>query len=155
MRLEGVRLHAAADPEASFERGGPAMCLRHVRDFALKGIEVTWGDLGSGASEGALDVEHARDILIDGFRGRAAAPGRPAIHLRDVEGARVRDAPRRREPPRYGSTRVPSTCRKRASHAGCAGHAGAVTRLSSTQAPSSGTSTHSPPAAVTSGATAG
>ncbi len=42
--------------------------------------------------------------------------------------------------------RVPSTSRNRASHAGCAGHAGAVTRLPSTCAPSIGISIHSPPA---------
>ena len=40
-------------------------------------------------------------------------------------------------------------------HAGCAGHAGAVTRLPSVCASSIASSTYVPPALVTSGATAG
>lgn len=55
----------------------------------------------------------------------------------------------------YGSIFVPSTCRNFVSHSGCAGHAGAVTRLPSTTALSTGMSTYSPPAALTSGPTAG
>ena len=50
------------------------------------------------------------------------------------------------------SIRVPNTPRKRASHAGWAGHAGAVTRLPSTCASSTPMATYLPPAAVISGA---
>ena len=53
------------------------------------------------------------------------------------------------------SNLVSKTVMNAESHAGCAGHAGAVTRFPSTQAFSMGTSTYVPPAVVTSGATAG
>lgn len=53
------------------------------------------------------------------------------------------------------SMRVPSTFRNSASQAGWAGHAGAVTRVPSTQAPSILVSTQVPPALTTSGFTAG
>lgn len=50
---------------------------------------------------------------------------------------------------------VPSTLRNAAIHAGCAGQAGPVTRFPSVYAPVIGTSANVPPAARTSGATAG
>ena len=57
--------------------------------------------------------------------------------------------------PSYSSIRVPRTFRNCASHAGCAGQAGAVTRLPQVYAWSMPISTYFPPAWVTSGATAG
>jgi hypothetical protein len=92
VRLQGVRLHVDADPGAPFEPGGPALHVRHARDLALKDLEVTWGELRAGEWQSALVVEEARDVLIDGFRGRSAAPGRPAIDLRSVEGALMRNS---------------------------------------------------------------
>jgi hypothetical protein len=92
LRLESVRLHVDADPAAPFERGGPALQVRHARDLALRDVEVTWGELRAGEWGSALAVEEARDLEIDRFRGRGATATAPAIHLRDVQEARIRNS---------------------------------------------------------------
>lgn len=55
----------------------------------------------------------------------------------------------------YSTILVPNTVKNLASQSGCAGHAGAVTRLPSTWALSTGISMYVPPQLVTSGPTAG
>src|SRR5262249_974890 len=92
IRLENVRLFVSADPNAPFEKGGPALQIQRVRDFELKDVEVIWEGPGSGDWQSAIVVNQAQDLRIDGFRGRQAVPGgaAPAIALHQVEGALIR-----------------------------------------------------------------
>ncbi len=76
-------------------------------------------------------------------------------HLKKIGSAKSEDsfctAQRLNQPARCFS----STSRKRASHAGCAVHAGPVTSLPSTTASEKSTTSNAPPASSTSGAHAG
>jgi hypothetical protein len=92
IRLENVRLFVSADPAAPFEKGGPALQIEQVRDFALKEVAVIWDEVGAGDWQSAIAVDQAQDLWIDGFRGRQAVPGGPApvIALHQVQGATIR-----------------------------------------------------------------
>jgi polygalacturonase len=92
VRLQNVRLFVSSDPEAPFERGGHALQIERVKNFTLKDVEVVWEDLGHGEWQSAISVDEAKDLLIEGFKGRQAMPGAPtpAVLLRRVEGATLR-----------------------------------------------------------------
>jgi hypothetical protein len=92
IRLENVRLSVASDPQAPFERGGHALQIHRARDITLKDVQVGWSDLRAGEWQSAIAVDQAKELLIDGFRGRTASPDAalPAIALSRVEGAMIR-----------------------------------------------------------------
>src|SRR5439155_24469873 len=91
IRLENVRLSVASDPQAPFERGGHALQIHRARDLTLKDVQVGWGDLRAGEWQSAIAVDEAKELFIDGFRGRTATPSAasPALSLSRVERAMI------------------------------------------------------------------
>lgn len=101
------------------------------------------------------DLHQPRRVAREAqLRSRARALPPPHVGHSRVEAGRSAVRAAAPSPPQC-SMRVPITSRKFASHAGCAGHAGAVTRLPSTKASSTAMSCQSAPAAFASGPHAG
>ena len=53
---------------------------------------MIWDKPASAKWRSALRVEDAQDLELDGFRGRQAGAGAPAVAFVNVDGARVRNS---------------------------------------------------------------
>jgi hypothetical protein len=90
--LDNVKLFVSNDPESPLQKTVDAMQVRWARNLKLRDVEVIWDKPASAKWKSALRLEDARDVELDGFRGRAAAAGAPVVEFMNVEGARVRDS---------------------------------------------------------------
>jgi len=68
------------------------MQVRWARNLKLKDVEVIWDKPASDQWRSALRIEDARDVELDGFSGRQAGAGAPAVEFTNVEQATVRNS---------------------------------------------------------------
>jgi hypothetical protein len=90
--LHNVKLFVSNDPDSPLQKTVDAMQIRWARNLRLQDVEVIWDKPASPKWQSALRVEDARDLELDGFRGKPAAAGAPAIRFTDVDGAAVRNS---------------------------------------------------------------
>jgi hypothetical protein len=90
--IDGLSLDLSCDRSAPYDKSNHALAIRHARNLTLRNVSVTWDAPEAEQWKSALFVESARDLAVEGFRGRQARAGGAAgaISLRDVEGAFVR-----------------------------------------------------------------
>jgi hypothetical protein len=91
--LDTVRLTLTGAPDSPLDKSGDALTIDHVRNIRLSNVEIDWGTPYHGGWRSALVVEDARDLTLDGVIARPApsAPEAPAIALKDMAGATVRN----------------------------------------------------------------
>jgi hypothetical protein len=90
--LDHVKLFVSNDPESPLQKTVDAMQVRWARNLRLKDVEVIWDKPSPAKWQSALRVDDAEDLELDGFRGRAAAAGAPAVAFTNVESAWVRNS---------------------------------------------------------------
>jgi len=90
--LDNIRLFVSNDPDSPLQKTVDAMQVRWARNLKLKDVEVIWDKPASAKWQSALRVEDVQDLELDGFRGRPAAVGAPAIRFMNVEDATVRNS---------------------------------------------------------------
>ena len=89
--LDNIKLFVSNDPHSPLQKTVDAMQVRWARNLKLKDVEVIWDQPASAKWQSALRLEDAQDVELDGFRGREAAPGMPAVAFVNVDGASVRN----------------------------------------------------------------
>jgi len=93
----GVNKSGSADPSHPFHVFGHTQApygifCRYVKDINFSNVRFLWNTPEQSEWGSPLRIHHGKNIGIDGFSGRQALGStRPAIWLRDVEGAFVRN----------------------------------------------------------------
>jgi len=90
--LEHIKLFVSNDPDSPLQKTVDAMQVRWARNLKLKDVEVIWDKPASAKWQSALRMEDAQDVELDGFGGRPAGAGAPAIGFTNVDGATVRNS---------------------------------------------------------------
>jgi len=90
--LDHIRLFISNDPDSPLQKTVDAVKVRWARNLKLKDMEVIWDKPASAKWQSALRVDDAQDVELDGFRGRQAGTGAPAIAFTNVDGATVRNS---------------------------------------------------------------
>ncbi len=90
--LDNIRLFVSNDPESPLQKTVDAMAVRWARNLKMRDVEVIWDKPGSVKWQSALRVEDAQDLELNGFAGRPAQSGAPAVRFTNVDGATVRDS---------------------------------------------------------------
>ena len=94
MSLENVRLFLSTNPAAPYDQSVDAMKIRWAKNLKLRDLEVNWDRPELKKWRSALSFEDVQGLQIDGFSGRQAPsqPDAPAIRLRNVDGAVIRNS---------------------------------------------------------------
>jgi len=94
LNLENIKIFLSSDPNAPFDRAKNAIEFRYVKNLKLKDIEIYWDKPASEKWESALSMKDVEGLVMDGFVGRQAWPGRdaPAVALEDVADAWIRNS---------------------------------------------------------------
>jgi hypothetical protein len=90
--IENLKLFVSNDPESALQKTTDAMQIRWAHNLKLKDVEVNWEKPASPKWQSALRLEDARDVEVEGFRGRPAAAGSPTMQFTNVNGAAVRNS---------------------------------------------------------------
>ena len=90
--LDNIKLFVSNDPQSRLQKTVDAIKVRWARNFKLKDVEVIWDKPASAKWRSALRVDDAQDLELDGFSGKPAAAGAPAIAFTNVDGATVRNS---------------------------------------------------------------
>lgn len=90
--LDNIKLFVSNDPESPLQKTVHAMQIRWARNLKLKDVEVIWDKPAAAKWRSALRLDDAQDVELDGFRGRPAAAGAPAVEFTNVDGATVRNS---------------------------------------------------------------
>jgi len=90
--LDNIKLFLSNDPDSPLQKTVDALQVRWARNLKLRDVEVIWDKPAAAKWRSALRVEDARDLELDGFRGRPAAVGASAVAFKNVDGATVRDS---------------------------------------------------------------
>ncbi|MGA3040609.1 MAG: glycosyl hydrolase family 28 protein [Bryobacteraceae bacterium] len=90
--LDNIKLFVSNDPESPLQKTVDAMEVRWARNLKLKDVEVIWDKPASAKWQSALRVGDARDLELDGFKGKPARAGAPAVAFKNVDGATVRNS---------------------------------------------------------------
>lgn len=91
--LDQVRLVLTNVADSPLDKSGDALTIDHARNVRLSNVEIDWDAPFRGDWRSALRAERVDGLMLDGVSARPApsAPDAPAIALRDVTGAVVRD----------------------------------------------------------------
>ena len=91
--FDNVRLAVAHDPAAPYDKAVDALTFKQVRNLKLRNLEIVWDKPPYERWGSALALDEIRGLEITGFQGgpAPAAPDKPAVVLRQVESAVVRD----------------------------------------------------------------
>ncbi len=86
-------LRAAKRPEQGvFQHDIPAVYCRHVEELRVDGLQVAWSEIVPEFFSHAMQLEDARDVVIDGFEGRQAQDSGSAIFLNRVGRISIRNS---------------------------------------------------------------
>jgi hypothetical protein len=90
--LQNVRLALADDPHSPLEKAAHVLSVERVRNLRLKDVELVWETPVSEVARGALSIDGAQRVTLDGLGASAASGSRAAaVEMRDVSGAVVRN----------------------------------------------------------------
>jgi hypothetical protein len=92
LTLDNIKLFVSNDPESPLQKTVQAMQLRWARNLRLRNVEIAWDKPASEKWRSPLRLEDAQDVELDGFSGRPATAGAPAIIFADVERATLRNS---------------------------------------------------------------
>jgi hypothetical protein len=90
--LDNIKLFLSNDPESPLQKTVDGMAVRWARNLKLRDVEVIWDKPDSAKWQSALRVDDAQDLELNGFAGRPAQAGVPAVRFTNVDGATVRDS---------------------------------------------------------------
>jgi hypothetical protein len=90
--LDNIKLFVSNDPDSPLQKTVDAVQVRWARNFKLKDVEVIWDKPSSAKWQSALRVDDAQDVELEGFRGRPAGAGVPAVAFTNVDDATVRNS---------------------------------------------------------------
>jgi len=90
--LDNIKLFVSNDPDSPLQKTVDAMQVRWARNLKMRDVEVIWDKPASAKWQSALRIEDAQDLELDGFRGRPAGIGAPAVAFMNVDGATVRNS---------------------------------------------------------------
>ena len=90
--LDNVKLFVSNDPASPLEKTLDAMQVRWARNLKLRDLEIIWDKPESAKWQSALRLEDAQDVDLDGFRGRQAHSGMPAVGFVNVDDVTVRNS---------------------------------------------------------------
>jgi len=90
--LDNIKLFVANDPQSPLQKTVNAMQVRWARNLNLKDVDVIWDKPASDKWRSALRLGDAQDIELDGFSGRQADAGAPAVEFTNVERVTVRNS---------------------------------------------------------------
>lgn len=93
IRLEGVRLFVARDPQEPYEHTEDAIALRFAKNVVMRDVEVIWGEPRSSRWTTALRAENVDGLQLDRV-GLAEAPASygPVVDLRDARNVELSDS---------------------------------------------------------------
>ena len=93
IRFDGVRLSVTNDPTAPYEHTRDAVLVRHARNLAMNGVEVTWAEPRSKAWQSGLQLEDTDGVLLEGAVIDAAPNSdAPVIGVRRSRNVTVRNS---------------------------------------------------------------
>jgi hypothetical protein len=93
IRMDNVRLFLSADPHADYNKEGSGLAFKYARNVELHHVEVVLEEPSTPKWKSALAFEDAVDIVVEGFHASMpAASKEPAISLRNVKGAMIRNS---------------------------------------------------------------
>ena len=89
-----LRWTARSTANAIFRHDSPGLYARYVDGLTIDGFELSWADFMPDFYSSAMQIEDARNVDIDRFRGRQAAlqSKAPVIALSRVEGVSIRNS---------------------------------------------------------------
>jgi hypothetical protein len=90
--FDNIKLFVSNDPESPLQKTVNAMRIRWARNLRLKNVEIAWEKPSSEKWRSPLALEDAQDVELDGFRGRPATSGAPALVLANVDRLTLRNS---------------------------------------------------------------
>jgi polygalacturonase len=89
--VDNFKLYISSDPRAPYDKTVHCLKFQQVKNLKLRDVDIFWVAPESPGWESALYLEEIKGLILDGFAGRQAKPGAPAVALNQVEDAIIRN----------------------------------------------------------------